>query len=88
MTNAELSTALESAGCECDPSDLRPDLLSPGIRAVFVQNHQNPYVEDPDYDIWAWIALDDGRVIVQEFKNTWRVTREAIAEEAAACTEQ
>ena len=49
---------------------------------MFVQNHQNPYVEDPDYDIWAYIALDDGRVIVQEFKNTWRVTHDAIAEEA------
>lgn len=80
FSNAELSKALEQAGCECDPTDLRPDLASADALLVYVENRQNPYVEDPDYDIWVWAVRPDGIVAVDEFKNHWNVTRDAVAE--------
>lgn len=78
-TNEALSREAEAAGCECDPTDLRPDLLprDGSVVAIFVENHQDPCAEDPDYDIWSYALLADGDVLVREHKNTWKVTTEA-----------
>lgn len=80
MTNADATAALERAGCECDPTDLRPDLARaiPGALYVYVENHQNPLEQDPDYNIWSYVLMQDGRVLVTEHKNTWKVEGDLI----------
>lgn len=49
-----------------------------GVRAITVDNRQDPLAEDPDYDIWVTVVRLDGSRIESEFKNTWRVTPDAI----------
>lgn len=44
-----------------------------GIVAVHVDNQQNPRAEDPDYDIWVYVTIEDGTVHEFETKNVWKI---------------